>query len=171
MKKYTIWSNYNLDLADWDGCRDGWEELTDAQRWEYVSWLNEEYLNDERANLQIGLPEDIIVIADLGLWNGRRCGYKELNHNIIGDALYDSTCYYMEWYCDMYDLHFKGAHHDGANHYLYRYWKPGTSEAQRENFLEKLYNGTATKRDITRYTCSLRPAIAAVYGWKGGRIR
>ena len=40
--------------------------------------INGEYLNDERENLDIQLSQPILVIGDLGMWNGRRMGYKEI---------------------------------------------------------------------------------------------
>ena len=39
--------------------------------------INNRYLDDERVNLNIQLDQPILVIADLGLWNGRRPGYQE----------------------------------------------------------------------------------------------
>lgn len=39
---------------------------------------NSEYLDDERMNLDIQLDKPILVIVDLGLWNGRYSGYKEI---------------------------------------------------------------------------------------------
>jgi hypothetical protein len=55
------------------------------------------------------------------------------------------------------------AHHDGRHYVTYRMVKDGVDI---DNFLDKVYNGTYTKKDITRYTKSLRPYVKAVYGWK-----
>ena len=55
---------------------------------------NADYLSDERVNLNIQLSQPILVIADLGLWNGRRMGYKEIPSGNIRDCLsggYDYT--------------------------------------------------------------------------------
>ncbi len=56
-------------------------------------------------------------------------------------------------------------HHDGTNHYLYRTYKDGVSDAQIENLKEKIYRGTATRADITRITHRLGDEIGKVYGW------
>ena len=56
-------------------------------------------------------------------------------------------------------------HHDGTNHYLYRTYKDGVSDAQIENLKEKIYRGTATRADITRITRRLGDEIGKVYGW------
>ena len=42
------------------------------------------YLSDERMNLDRQIDGVVMAFADLGLWNGRRQGYKILGHNING---------------------------------------------------------------------------------------
>jgi hypothetical protein len=56
-------------------------------------------------------------------------------------------------------------HHDGTNHYLYRVYKDGVSEYQKDRLKEKLYEGTATRADVTRITRRLGDEIGKVYGW------
>ena len=128
------------------------------------SELLTEYLEDERANLNIKLNGMIIVVADLGLWNGRRTGYKLISSGNIKDCLYDD-CDYITWYCDRYNFRAVAAHHDGINRYLYRELREGLTFAQRENFLYKLVNNEANERMIRRYTKSIHSEIAKVYGW------
>lgn len=103
-------------------------------------------------------------MPDLGLWHGRRMGYKEIESGNIKDCLYSDTDY-VTWYVDrLGDLRCDAAHHDGTNHYLYRTYKPGVSEEQIDNLKEKLYYGTATRTDISRLTRRLGDDIAKVYG-------
>ena len=129
---------------------------------EFIEELNSLYLDDERMNLDIQLNNPILVIADLGLWNGRKSGYRIIESGNIQDILSDNNCDYCKWYCDRYDCKFDGIHHDGQNYYTYREIK----DTEKIDILtEKLYNGTATQADITRYTRSIRPHIARVYGW------
>lgn len=179
MKKFTIWQNYD---TDYEGMREDYQdiyELTDEEMEEisdsdisaWVSVSNDMCLDDERANLNITIPNGILVIADLGFWYGRRCGYKEIATGNIADCLYDNDCVYCDWYCDMYDMRFKGSHHDGTHYYIYRTWADGISEQQRENYLDKLYRGEATHKDMLKYTRSIRPYIADVYGWNGKKIK
>lgn len=47
-------------------------------------------------------------------------------------------------------------YHDGANHYLYREIKESVSDEQLENILDKIYTGSCTKADISRYTKTYR---------------
>lgn len=56
-------------------------------------------------------------------------------------------------------------YHDGTNHYLYRKIKESVSDEQLENFLDKIYTGSCTKADISRYTKSIGTHICDVYGF------
>ena len=165
--KHIIWSNMNINPADYaDFLREEYPEVTDPyKQYELCCALNDDYLDDERANLSVVLPHAIICIADLGLWNGRRIGYKMIESRNISNCLYDNDCDYCTWYVDRYnDLRFTGAHHDGRNHYLYRELRD-LSDKQMENFLDKLHTGRLTRRDIRRYTTSVGIHVNKVYGW------
>ena len=125
---------------------------------------NMDTLGCERMNLDIQLQQPIIVIADLGLWYGRRPAYRLIRSGNIKDCLYSE--YDCEWYLDhLGDLRCRATHHDGTNYYLYRVFRDDMSEEQQENFEAKLYEGKATRRDINRYTRRLGDEIADVYGW------
>lgn len=165
--KHMIWTDnlYYMDEAAW--MRDLREEYPDESEdalWRIMWETNAEYLEDERLNLDINVPEGIIAIADLGLWNGRRMGYKEVGYN-INECLSSDTDY-ATWYVDdLGDLACEAIHHDGTNHYIYRAWKPGVTYDQADALLNKIYYGTATRKDITKLTRRLGDDIAEVYGW------
>lgn len=167
MIKNIIWDNWDIELEQWeDFLTEEYPEVTDENKqWELVTDLNNAYLEDERTNLDIQLNNDIIVIADLGLWNGRRQGYRIIKSGNIKDCLYDN-CDYITWYCDRYNFRANAIHHDGTNHYLYRVFRDEITEKQKENFLYNVYNGRLNQRMIRRYTKSIQPYIARVYGWK-----
>lgn len=155
--RHIIWSNMYLNA-------DNWQNEQALREW--MAEANTDLLYDERANLDIQLSQPIIVIGDIGRWNGRVMGYKDIPSGNIQDCLYADTDY-TEWYVDRYgDLRADAAHHDGTNHYLYRVFKDGVSETQMENFKNKLYRGEATRADITRLTRRLGDEIATVYGWR-----
>lgn len=167
MKKYTIWTS-DIDVEDWsDFLEECYPDVTDEyDQYILCADLNNEYLDDERMNLDIQLSDSILAIADLGFWNGRAMGYKEIHSGNIADCLY-SDCDYATWYLDeLGDFRMDGTHHDGRNYVLYRVWKDGISSEQKENLLWKIYQGKATRKDITRYTRRIGDEIAAVYGWK-----
>lgn len=164
--KHIIWSDYALDYEDWRGVLESeYPDLSENERVALMYEMNGDYLDDERANLNIQLPQPIIVIGDLGLWYGRRMGYKEIESGNISDCLYSDTDY-STWYVDkLGDLRCDAIHHDGTNHLLYRTYKPGVRESQIDLLKEKLYYGTATRADITRITRRLGDEIGKVYGW------
>lgn len=175
-KKHIIWSDLDLNIDDWRGAYAEFVEdnnLDDDPEDEYGIYsfmveTNGFYLDDERMNLDIDIFQPIIAIADLGLWNGRVSGYKELNSYNIKDCLngFDS-CEYHEWYVDERgDLRCKAVHHDGTNYILYRTYRDGMTSTQRYDFLDKIYNGTVTQEDIDGATRRLGDEIAAVYGWE-----
>ena len=165
--RHIIWSNYDLNYEDWRGELEAeYPDLTDNERMRVMYEINDEYLCDERINLNIQLSQPILIIGDLGLWNGRRMGYKEIQSGNIRDCLY-SNCDYATWFVDKRgDLRCDAIHHDGTNHYLYRAYKPGVSDSAKENLKYKLYSGTATRQDITRVTRRLGDDIAKVYGFQ-----
>ena len=168
MKMYTIWSNeYNViesiakDMMEYDDILE-WDSA-----WDQACEVNAEALDDEKRNLDIDVGEEIIIIADLGLWDGRRSGYKELHKTNIADCLTGTCGDYVTWFVDdRGDLMCRDIHHDGTNLYTYRAWKPGVSELQKEKFLEKVYCGKVTRKDITRVTQRIGDKVANKYGWK-----
>ena len=171
--RHIIWSNMNLEVDDW---RDSYKEYLEIngldddpndenKLYEYMVEANDDYLSDERRNLDIQFSQPIIAIGDLGRWNGRVTGYKMIDSGNITDCLYSDTDY-TEWYVDKYgDLRANAVHHDGTNHYLYRVFKDGVTDTQIENLQDKIYNGKATRADITRVTKRLGDDIAGVYGF------
>lgn len=60
--------------------------------------------------------------------------------------------------------------HDGVNHYLYRAIKENIRKSQIDRLQEKIYNGVATRADITRSTRRLGDEIAMLYGFKIPRM-
>jgi len=138
--KRTIWSNEAVE----DDCKN-----------------NDLYLDDERANLDITLDNKILCIASMGLWNGRKQGYKILTNN-IKDILY-SDCDYCSWYSDGYNIKAKLVHHDGTNYIEYREIK---NNDNIDNLLNDIYNGkTISRARLNYYTKSILPKVSKVYGW------
>ncbi len=88
--RHIIWSN-DLDYDDWkDDLEEQYPELSENERMELMYEINGDYLDDERINLNIQLSRPILVVGDLGLWNGRRMGYKEIGSGNIRDCLYQT---------------------------------------------------------------------------------
>lgn len=170
MKKRIIWSNIGLDPDDWKEDYkeiaeiNGWDEDTDDSEnlWRYVQETNAMYLDDERANLNVKIDGRILVIADLGLWDGRHQGYKILKDN-VSEILYDRDAEYAEWYSDGHNIKATVHHHDGTNYYEYRVIRENRNI---QNLLNAIYNGDEiTRKMLNYYTKSLHPYVAKVYGW------
>lgn len=126
----------------------------------------EDQLSDERCNLNIDLGQPILVVASLGLWNGRRTAYKEIKSGNLKDCLY-SECDYDTWYVDTVTGEFacNAIHHDGTNRYRYRVFKDGVSDRVKENVKERIYSGTITDAYLNRFTKRLGDIVRNVYGW------
>lgn len=170
MKKTFVYTN---DISS----EDFKEMLRDSVASEDVSSMSydelcsrmSEYLDDEHErvcadlNVQFNMP--ILVIADLGLWNGRRRGSALVRSGRLSDCFY-SNCDCATWYVDgRKNLRCDASHHDGYNHYLYRVFKPDVSDTQIENLQYKIADGTATSTDISRLTSRIGDAIAEIYGF------
>lgn len=159
------WREAYLEFAEDNGLDT--EHVDDDDIYQYMIDTNHLYLDDQRMNLDIEISQPIIEIAELGLWNGRFTGYKELHSCNIKDCLdMFQSCEYHEWYVDEDgDLRCEAVHHDGTNHVLYRAYRDDVTEEQIEEFLSKIYNGRVTDDDIDALTCSLGDEIAKIYGW------
>lgn len=143
--------------------------ITEEDIYNECDFLQETWFEDELSNLSsVDEQCGLIAIAVLGRWDGRFSGYKEIEN--LKDVLY-TECDYEKVYVDSNgDLCKAESHHDGGNYILYRYWKEGLTEEQKENFLQKIYNGECTQKDITRYTRKAGLGIANMFGWtvRGG---
>lgn len=169
MKK-TIWQNIDLKIEDW---KDDYKEYIEINKfkalnpeneneiYDYMIDTNNLYLDDKRLNLDKEIDGRILVLGDIGRWDGRCNGYKILDNN-ISSILY-TDCDYCEWYSDGYNIKFTGCHHDGKNYYTYRVIR---EDRNIENLLNDIYDGKEiTRKKLNYYTRSLHPYVAEVYGW------
>lgn len=123
-------------------------------------------IEDERNKLDIQLSQSILVIGDLAFEGDRHTSSRVIMSGNIKDCLFPHMDI-NEWYVDMYgDLRAYSIHPIvGTNYYLYRVIKDGISDTQVKNLKDKIYEGKATRADITRITRRLGDEIAAVYGF------
>ena len=120
------------------------------------------YFDDEKSNLFKILDGRILCIADMGLWNGRRSGYKILGNNLNEILTTGIGCDEKEIYCDAYNVYAQGYHHDGRNHVEFREIR---EDRNIENLLDKIFsNQSISRREINYYTKSLNPYIKQIYG-------
>lgn len=169
--KYIIWSNRNIDVDAWRDelvqYRKEWdyenpEDVDDHDVCAFIEESLSNQLDDERINLSTTVDGDILVIADLGLWNGRRQGYKILHGNVSN--IFTTGEDYTEWYSDGYNIRATATHHDGTNYYEYRIIR---EDRNIQNLLDAIYKGEEISRSKIRYyTKSLAPCVHRIYGWK-----
>ena len=165
-EKRMIWSNIDLNLTDLE--EDLKADYPDLSEEEYYAMLlerNNEFLSDERENLNIHCGDDILAIGDLGRWNGRLMGYKVYESGKISDCL-SSDCDYAEWYVDREgEFRSTQSHHDGTNYIYYRKFKESADYDDRAELMDQIYRGVAKQEDIDKLTEKLGAQIGAVYGW------
>lgn len=145
------------------------EELMERITFEkFYDWYYDEmnmYLEDQKLNLNIELPSEIIAIANLGLWNGRCNGYKVLGNNL--NEIFNYGEDYNEWKVDQYgNVKQSAVHHDGTNYVEYRMLNPNLTDTQRDNFFDRLDYEDMDEYTMKRYTVRLGDAIGDVFGWK-----
>lgn len=169
-QKQIIWSSdYYTDEDAREEYEKSQRELLDDDEY-YVSdhhWSQvvDGYLSDERMNLNQSVNGIIIAFADLGLWRGRKQGYKILG-STINDIFSVSEDDY-EWYGDGFNIRGRLTHHDGTHYVLYRVAKD-LDEAKR--IAEKIYNMEIDEMGFRKRTRSLYPYVANIYGWKNCRF-
>lgn len=158
-KKHIIWEsnpdpdNYAEAFMECDDGRDIYQFIYD----EVEVWLGDEMENlNEYCN-------QVVCIADLGLWDGRRAAFRFLGTNVNSIFMSDS-CDRHTYYSDGDNVRCDASHHDGTNHYLFRMLKDGVD---KDDFEEAFLDAKLGELDavIERLTDSLAPIVNSVYGW------
>lgn len=172
---HTIWSN-EIHIKDWvgdresimedrdccDGCKDKNCEQCDSF-WNEIHDLNSLYFEDELANLDKEIPGLIVAFADLGLWNGRRPGYKILTNNLKSILSINED--YNTYYADGRNVKATCHHHDGTNYIVYRMLKPNIEREAFEDFMYA-HDYKLDSAQMSRFTTSILPYVKKVYGWQ-----
>ena len=135
---------------------------------DFYGWQNEQESNwfeDEESNLNVELDTRILAIADIGRWNGRVMGYKELTGN-LSSILRSMNVDYLKVYFTDREVRAIGHHHDGTNYVTFRAWRTSTTDAQKERVTEAIYNQKENAMALVkRYTRSLAKDVKKIYGW------
>lgn len=142
--KHIIWSNIDLEaqLDDWKS--------------EYLDYCK------CKANLDKATDGRILVIAELGLWNGKRSAYKILARNNVNAIFGCVQGEKAEFYFDGHNVKCIDKHHDGTNYYEFREIR---EDKDISRLTDAIYGGKHTREMINRYTKSLAPYVKEVYGW------
>ena len=165
-QKHIIWSNIDLDLDDWyDDLHEEYPALGEEGLRDMMYQYNFEYFSDAQSQLDMYVGSPILVLANLGLWDGRHRGFGEIKSGNIKDCM-ETDYEYAEWYVDENgEFASRQIHHDGTNYYRYRRYLPDATEDEIYDLKEKLYDGTATEDDLDAVTEPLGSLVGAVFGW------
>ena len=126
-------------------------------------YVENQWFEDELDNLHgIHTEGKILAIADLGLWNGRRQGYKVCSTSLTS-ILTAGNSDYIHLYYDGFNVRKTAIHHDGTNYILFREIRPNRNI---DKFLDMIYNEEEIdNKTLNYYTKSLRKYVKKVYGF------
>ena len=177
MKTRTIFKTYNaMSLKEIEeeekAAREWLEELrqedgddtpvTDEEVTQEVYNREEMYYDDEKCNLNIATEGRIVAIASLGLWDGRRQGYKVLGNN-VNEVITSFGCDDVAITYDKYNVYSACYHHDGTNYITFRELR---EDRNVDRFLDKVYSGEDISRScLNYYTKGIAHYVTDVYGW------
>lgn len=178
---WPIWSS-RISIKDYqEWLKEYYPKITDPEeQYNLAAENNADALEILREELDIQLPGPILVLAELGLWHGKRPAYHWITSGNIKDCFYDNNDD-VAWFLDCRgDLRCNSFHHDGKNRYLYRTLKEDLNETQKANLERKLSDNVmedgiiwsaATRQDLSYYTRCVGDWIAEAYGWDTPGVR
>jgi hypothetical protein len=173
--KRLIWQNYDVSVDDYeDFLNEEYPRITDEyEKQDLCDGINNDYLEDERVNLNKELNTGIVIYGDVGRWDGIRKGHRFVCGNDgntkvfanLSDVLcFEKDCELAEWYVEYGEIKTTQCHHDGTHELTYRalvYDKDRISIYEIEDAFHK--NAADA---IAKYTRSLAPDVCEVYGWE-----
>ncbi|MBQ8806674.1 MAG: hypothetical protein IJZ68_09555 [Bacteroidaceae bacterium] len=165
-KKLMVWTD-QYD-AKWE--EEYKEEHPDASDAEVAQAYEDEVairLDDERANLDIPIERDVLVIKTLGLWDGKKVRCSVIHRATIGALLerfFDGNSFYVE--SETGDLVGEAYHHDGTNYYRFREVSADAPNDNIDDLIFKLEDGEDCEQELQALTKSFGGRIAKVYGWE-----
>lgn len=130
---------------------------------EFIADRVSENFEDERENLDVAIPSGIVLIADLGLWDGRRTAFPKGDLKNLRECLESHCNGYLKVFVENGELKAEESHHDGTNVYTFRKWREGVSESEKED-AKWDYFGIGPDALMSK-TESLAPDVARIYGW------
>ena len=173
-KEHVIWKSYGMYsleeiLYQEEVCKEFLSEVnpeieqTEENITDEIYFRIDQSFEDEKLNLSKDLDGRILAIANMGLWNGRRAGYKVLGTNLSEVLTSSIGCDEKKVYYDGYNVCALGYHHDGYNTVEFREIR---EDRDIDKLLNKIYmNEPITNREINYYTKSLRKHIKQIYGF------
>ena len=160
--KRTLWSNtYETIEGIEKDVLENPEDFPNADEhnaWSIACEINDDYLDDERMNLDKELGTNLVMIGRLGLWNGTRTGWKHIHGTNLNDIFNGTVGDYVTWYVEDDEIKCEDIHHDGTNYYTYRAIKSDLSEWEFDELM-------AEGKNIDELTEKLGHYVAEIYGF------
>lgn len=165
--KNMIWSNNAYEMGEIvKDLMENDPEMDDTLAWATANSVSEDDLWNAKLDLD-SYVGDLIVIADLGLWNGRRRAVKVIPNAKLSDAVNVCERDYTDWYVEDGEMKIDDVHHDGTNHYLFRAWKDGVNDDFRRGLALHLFaNGFTDAKTLDVDTRPLGKDVADAMGWE-----
>lgn len=139
---------------------EGIEDVDEEMIQEEAYFLKDVYFEDLQKEIKDFKLNDVLCLANLGLWNGRKPGYKVVDGSILNQGVFSDSYYSI--FLEDNDLRAVDPHHDGTNYYIFREIKDNVNI---DNLLNDIYSGKEiSKQKLSYYTKSIYPAFAELYG-------
>ena len=161
--KHIIWTNNPFELTDFENdLKEQYPDADETELYWMMNELNNQYLEDEKLNLEKPLDNNLVMFGELSLWDGTKTGYKVLKSSNL-NGIFDGTCGdYITWYVDEGEIKCEDTHHDGTNRYIYRVLKKQYDKWEFEDYCYD--NGI--KKAVELMTEPLGHYVAEIYGWE-----
>ena len=134
-KEYTIWTS-DPDYEEYrHDPEEDLQDFTEEERIAVFRQANYDSLEVQKNEMTVKFGMPILIVAQLGLWDGQHMAYKQIDSGNLADC-FEGSRYTLNirWYVDdRGDLRCDDCHHDGVNHYLYRVIRSGTPKRQMSN--------------------------------------
>ena len=168
-----IW-NYDTYSYDKEEMKQEYEEIyeeipSEEELERFIEDTNNMFLDDERSNVEFYEKQHgqktYIILADLGLWDGRAEGGK------IIKGLWNAISKCFEDYNHIYEyrrrLCVDAIHHDGTNHFQIKELTPrGLEYIEKNPYMPDRELHQHLFRD-SHYSNEVK-LFKTIYGWKGG---
>ena len=165
-KKLIVWSDQYND--DWEEAYK--EEHPDATPDELnIAWCEEAAISfeGERANLNIPITQNVLVIKTINRWNGQTVCCSVIKRDTIGDLLeyfFDRHTFYVD--AETGDFICEADHHDGTNYYRFREISADAPNDSIDDLIYKIETGDEYTDALDALTKTFGGRIAKIYGWE-----
>ena len=141
------------------------EKRIEALKEEEAGYAAEFQLDCERDNLDQETDGEIVIVANLGLWDGRHSAVKNTGkHNLNAVLGAYGGVDEFEVFVEDGEVRGFGHHHDGTNKYLFR---EVVDQDAWEKLSAKIYLGKDwEKSELDKATKPLADRVNKIYGWE-----